>query len=128
MKTLKLLSIVLMTILSCPFFTSCSSDDDNDDNKSTEIVGKWQQTNSSGTEITVTFNKNKTGNIYYVFYDSNGRQTGSTTENFEYAYDALEHEVVIIGDTQLEGSWNVTITASLLVLEDYSHEYRFTKV
>jgi len=119
------MALVAMLLSLC--FMACSSDgDDNNVSGSSLIVGSWKQTNSYGTVITLTFNSNKTGVVTYTHYDD-GRQTGSKTENFEYVYDSAEQEVKIYGDTQIDGEWDVTITATLLILEDGSHQYRFTK-
>jgi len=126
-KTLRFIGMVLMAVLVSVSFAACSSDDDDDNvSGSSSIVGSWKQTNSYGTVITLTFNSNKTGVVTYAFYDDE-RLTGSKTENFEYVYDSTEQEVKIYGDTQIEGEWDVTITATLLILEDGSSQYRFTK-
>lgn len=128
MKQIRLIGMALVAVLMSFCFTACSSDDDdNDISNGTNIVGSWKQTNSAGTVITLTFNSNKTGMVTYVYYDDNNRQTGSATENFEYIYNSTENEVKIYGDTQIEGDWDVTITATMLILEGGGHQYRFTK-
>lgn len=128
MKTLRYFGVVLMTILLSLGFAACSSDDDDDNaSGSTSIVGSWKQT-SDGQLATVTFNANMTGVVTFVYYNDDGREIGSVTENFEYYYDAAKQFVKIYGDTELDGEWDVTITATMLILEDYVIQYRFTRV
>lgn len=122
-KTFRFIGMVLLTVLMCVGFTACSSDDDDDANGSSSIVGTWKYIDSYEDEmLTMTFNSNKTGVLTVTYYDD-GRQTSSTTENFEYSYNATEEEITIVG-SDLEGTYSVKITSSYLVLGGV----KFTKV
>lgn len=105
--------------VSSAAFTGCSSDDDNEvqQPQTASLIGKWQQTNSYGTIITLTFNADSTGNCLYEYSNNN-----FDSEYFEYQYDSTEHELRVIGDTQLEGDYDVTITANKLRLEFYYYD------
>ena len=108
-------------------FTSCSDDDDQAQQaQATGLVGSWTQTNSGGTVITLTFNANQTGNCHYKYTNGN-----SESEYFEYQYIESDLYLRVIGDTQLEGDYDVTITATKLRLEFWNGEgysyYEFTR-
>lgn len=108
-------------------FTGCSDDDDQAQQvQATGLVGSWTQTNSGGTVITLTFNANQTGNCHYKYTNGN-----SESEYFEYQYIESDLYLRVIGDTQLEGDYDVTITATKLRLEFWNGEgysyYEFTR-
>ena len=82
-NNLKYMAMALFVAMLSLSFTACSDDDDDDGGSRPSIVGSWEQTNSYGTEITVTFNSNKQGSVTYTYYDSNDVPTGNETEFFE---------------------------------------------
>ena len=112
-----------MTMMVC--FTSCSSDSSSS-SSTDSIVGSWKQTNDYGTEITITFNSNRTGKVQYEYPDDGG----GAYEVFEYYYDTEEKELTVTGDTQLKGKYDVVITATKLILEDYYYDiqYEFKRI
>lgn len=115
MKTLRLLGMILMTLFLSINFIACSNDDDDDDTSTPSIVGTWKYTDSDEeVELTLTFKSNKTGVVTVTSYED-GRQVANQTENFEYSYNSTEEKVTIVG-SELEGTYNVTITASYLML------------
>lgn len=126
MKTWKLLMMLFALTITCVAFTGCSDDDDDapQQTQTNSIVGKWSQTNSSGTVITLTFNGNPTsGNCHYKYPNGN-----TETEYFEYQYLPNDLLLRVIGDCQLEGDYDVTITATKLRLGFYEGYYEFTRV
>ncbi len=102
-------------------FTGCDKDEDQVQVQATGLVGSWAQTNSAGTVITLTFNANQTGNCHYKFPNGN-----TESEYFEYQYIPEELFLRVIGDTQLEGDYDVTITATKLRLTFYDYDYGST--
>lgn len=125
MKNLKFITGLLFFVLAVGF-TSCSSDDDDKNTITDSIIGSWKQTNDYGTEITLTFNKNRTGKVNYEYPEDGG----GSYEVFEYYYDIEEKELRITGDTQLSGWYDVVITATKLILVDDHDdiEYHFKKI
>ncbi len=122
LKNFKFMAMLMFVALMGMSFTSCGEDEEGGGGKgSYAIVGKWQQTNDYGTAITITFKANKTGKVEYSFADG---ETGSY-ENFEYDYDAGDHSLFIMGNTQLAGTWYINLTANNLILKEYetSTEY-----
>ncbi len=119
MKQIKFFAMLLALTMTMGF-TSCS-EDDNGGNDDIPLVGAWHQTNDYGTEITLEFNNDKTGRVRYE-YPNNG---GGAYDIFEYDYDSEERELEIIGDTQLEGRYDVTITATKLILDEYYDGIRY---
>jgi len=120
MKTWKLLMMLFALTITGLAFTGCSDDEDEavQQSQTNSLVGKWRQTNSSGTVITLTFNSNRTGNCHYKFPNGN-----TETEKFEYQYIPIDLYLRVIGDCQLEGDYDVTITATKLRLGFYDYEY-----
>ncbi len=117
MKNFKYLSMILMSLLMCVSFVSCSDKDDEPGNNSS-IFGLWTQTNSYGTIIDISFSKDQTGMVKYTY------PSGSTsTEYFEYVFttdsDGYSYLRVISDDCQLVGSYDVVVTPSLLTLEKW---------
>ena len=124
MKNLKFLAgLMIMSMMVC--FTSCSSDSDSGSSVDS-IVGSWKQINDYGTEITITFNINKTGRVQYEYPEDGG----GSYEIFEYYYDIEDKELTVTGDTQLRGKYDVVITATKLILEDYYDgiQYEFKRI
>ena len=107
-----------MSMMVC--FTSCSSDSDSCSSVNS-IVGSWKQINDYGTKITITFNINKTGRVQYEYPEDGG----GSYEIFEYYYDTEEKELTVTGETQLRGKFDVVITATKLILEDYYDDIQF---
>lgn len=114
-----LMMIVAMLAMSVSF-SSCDPDDG--DIEKVSIVGKWEQVNSAGTVITVTFNSNRTGVVHYLYTNN----TGDENENFEYDYIDSDRSLTVIG-SQLNGVYYVTLTATKLVLSNSKHTYSFDK-
>lgn len=114
--------MVFALTVSSVSFTGCSSDDEETQQPQTNgLIGKWAQTNSSGTVITLTFNANSTGDCHYKYPNGN-----SENEYFEYQYIPEDLYLRVIGDTQLEGDYDVTITATKLRLGFYDYDYNKT--
>ncbi len=115
-----LMSLILATSFSA---VSCS-DDDDDAAANDSIVGSWEQVNDYGTVITLRFNSNKTGVIEFVYPDG----SGSSTENLEYDYLPEDRYLEIFG-SQLDGEYEVSLTATKLRLKNYSVNvaYEFTR-
>ena len=126
-NNLKYMAMALFVAMLSLSFTACGDDDDDDGGSRPSIVGSWEQTNSYGTEITVTFNSNKQGSVTYTYYDSNDVPTGNETEFFEYDYNTTDGTLVVIGNTQLEGTWSVNVMSTKLMLSNSSASYVFTK-
>lgn len=123
----KVFSMMLMLLVMSISMVSCDKDEEPAAPVS-KIVGTWQQTNSYGTSISITFNADETGYIKYGYSTGN-----NSTEIFEYTYDEAESELYIIGDDcQLSGYYDVAITASKLTLDGYANgeygRYIFNKV
>ncbi len=120
MKTWKLLLMLFALTFTGVAFTGCSDDEDEaaQQTQTTGLVGKWRQTNNSGTVITLTFNANRTGSCHYKYPNGN-----SETENFEYQYLPSDLYLRVIGNCQLESDYDVTITATKLRLGFYDYEY-----
>ena len=111
MKNLKFLAgIMIMSMMVC--FTSCSGDGDSG-SPVDSIVGSWKQVNDYGTEITITFNSDRTGRVQYEYTEDRG----GSYEKFEYYYDTVEKELTVTGETQLNGRYDVVMTATKLILE-----------
>lgn len=114
-----LVMMVAMFAMSISF-SSCGDDDEDIDKVS--IVGKWEQVNSAGTVITVTFKSNRTGVVHYLYTNN----TGDENENFEYDYIDSDRSLTVIG-SQLNGVYYVTLTATKLVLSNSKYTYSFDK-
>ena len=71
-------------------FTSCS--DDDDDNPTSSIVGKWECQDIDGYYI--TFKSNKTGLEEYKM-DGN-----YLSGSFEYSYNPEQQQVTIVGSNE----------------------------
>lgn len=113
MKQIKFLGMLLIALTMCIGITSCEKDEPTvGGNK--KIVGTWVQTNDYGTSIEITFKSNSTGYIDYIYESGN-----SERELFEYEYDPTDDEVFITGDCQLNGMYEVHITANTLTLAGY---------
>lgn len=125
MKQIKFFAMLLALTMTLGF-TSCSESEDGA--PKSPISGSWVQTNDYGTVITLVFNDNLTGTVRYE-YPNDG---GGAYDVFEYFYDAEDKELTVIGDTQMAGIYDVTITAKTLILYQYTtdgiHEYRFTRI
>lgn len=132
-KFLKSLFVTMIVVAVSIGFTSCGDDDDDDEPvKVTSVIGKWQQVNSYGTTITITFKKDATGSIFYEFPSGSDQ-----TEYFEYRLqtDSDGDQTIFISsdDCQLSGTYDVILTPSTLTLTGYiSGEgavmYKFNKV
>lgn len=132
-KIFKTFFLTMMIAALCAGFTSCGSDDDEDEPiKVTSVVGKWQQTNSYGTTITISFKKDATGSIFYQFTSGSDK-----TEYFEYRLqtDSDGDQTIFItsDDCQLSGTYDVILTPSTLTLSTYisgegNVQYKFNKV
>lgn len=112
--------LMMMVLLLAMSSSSCR--DDDEDIVKVSIVGKWEQVNSAGTVITVTFNSNRTGVVHYLYTNN----TGDENENFEYDYIDSDRSLTVIG-SQLNGVYYVTLTATKLVLSNSKHTYSFDK-
>lgn len=125
MKTIKSLAMMMLLLVMTVVSSSCNKDDDEKDAgvPSSSIVGSWRQTNDYGTIITLTFRSDKTGVINYLYPEG----VGDENENFEYDYLESERSLLIIG-SQLNGTYTVSLTASMLILFNATSEFRFTKV
>ncbi len=125
MKQIKFFAMLLALTMTLGF-TSCESSEPRD--PKSPIAGSWVQTNDYGTVITLIFNDNLTGTVRYE-YPNGG---GGAYDEFEYFYDAEDKELTVIGDTQMAGIYDVTITAKTLILYQYTtsgiSEYRFTRI
>ncbi len=124
----KIFSMMLMLLVMSVSMVSCSDDDDEPAAPASKIVGTWQQTNSYGTKIAITFNTDETGYIVYTYATGN-----DSREVFEYTYDEEDDELYINGDDcQLAGYYDVAITATKLVLSGYANgdygTFEFKKV
>lgn len=120
--------MMLMLLVMSVSMVSCSDDPDEPVVPTSKIVGTWQQTNSYGTSIAITFNADETGYIVYR-YDSGNEDR----EVFEYTYDEEDDELYINGDDcQLAGYYDVAITATKLILSGYANgeygSFEFKKV
>jgi|GEM_PF-1325262 len=131
-KFLKSLFVTMIVVAVSVGFTSCGDDDDDDKPvKVTSVIGKWQQINSYGTSITITFKKDATGSILYEFPSGSDK-----TEYFEYNLktDSDGDQTIFISsdDCQLVGSYDVILTPSTLTLSGYTTDgpvmYKFNKV
>jgi len=116
----KYLMMMIAMLAMSVSFSSCG--DDDEDIEKVSIVGKWEQVNSAGTVITVTFNSNRTGVVHYLYTNN----TGDENENFEYDYIDSDRSLTVIG-SQLNGVYYVTLTATKLVLSNSKHTYSFDK-
>ena len=126
MKNFKFLTMMFVLVAMSLGFASCSDDDDNNDvpqNPTTSIVGNWQQINSAGTVITVQFRADRTGSVHYEYTNGN-----TETESIEYDYIESDRTITIIGDSQLNGYYTVTLTANILRLEFGTQYYQFTRI
>lgn len=118
MKKIKFLSMILVSLLMCVSFVSCSDDKDDEPGNNSSLYGQWTQTNDYGTVIDITFSANQTGMVKYTY------PTGSTsTEFFEFVFttdrDGDSYLRVISDDCQLVGNYDVYVTPTLLTLETY---------
>lgn len=114
LKYLMVAFIVAMLSLS---FTACGDDDDDVmvTPETSSIVGSWKYSGSDDdTSLIITFRSNNTGVVTVTAYE-NGRESGSTSENFEYSYSSTNQTVTLVGSS-LEGTYRVTVTASYLML------------
>lgn len=116
--------LLMSLFLATSFSAASCSDDDDDPAGNNSIVGTWGQVNDYGTIITLRFNSNKTGVIDFVYPDG----SGSSTENLEYDYQPEERYLEIIG-SQLDGEYEITLTATKLRLKKYygNTGYEFTR-
>ncbi len=111
-----LMSLFLATSLVSA--VSCS-DDDDDAAASDSIVGTWTWSGEDYS-LTAQFNPNKTGTLIVA---TDGR---SLTESFEYDYQPEKRHIVII-DSTLEGEYEVTMTATQLLLRDNGGYWEFSR-
>ena len=122
MKAVKFFAMMIAMVAMCVNFSSCGGGGDDPDIDKVSIVGKWEQVNSAGTVITVTFKSNRTGVVHYLYTNN----TGDENENFEYDYIDSDRSLTVIG-SQLNGVYYVTLTATKLVLSNSKHTYSFDK-
>lgn len=119
--------IAILAMLAFIPMTSCSDDNDEPDPKS-EIYGAWQQENSMGTLITITFQSDMNGDIEYIY--PSGKKS---MEYFEYSYTVSNTGNRILNimseDCQLHGRYYVEVTNTYIELTDTDGStYRFRKV
>ena len=113
--------LMLMLLMLAPLsLASCSDDKDKAEPATASLVGTWEQTNSAGTVIDVTFSRNGTGSVFYTFV------SGSTqTEFFEYTTkvdsDNDQYVYITSDDCQLTGNYEVKITPNTLTLIGYTN-------
>ena len=62
-----------------------------------------------------------------IFNDTYLRNAVYETEFFEYDYNTTDGTLVVIGNTQLEGTWSVNVMSTKLMLSNSSASYVFTK-
>lgn len=128
MKTLRMIGMVVMTILVCVVFASCSSDDETD---SFSIVGSWKTQNGSSTQIW-TFSPNGTYKV-----DSSSSKWGYdgdyTYSNGTLTYTDRSYSVVD-GKKEYSGEYStfvakVKVTSnSSFVLSISNEQLTFTRM
>ncbi len=122
MKNFKLFLMMFCATLTLGTFTAC--DDDDDAPHQSGLIGNWIQTEAYSS-TTISFLKNGTGKIHFEYKTSTG--TDGVNETFEYTIDKDDSYLVIIGST-LEGSYDVTVTNSVLQLVGESYRFELTRV
>lgn len=119
MKTLLRYFLVLATVvMTGVLFTSCDTDKE-DTFETGSIYGSWKQTNDSGTEIKLVFNKNSTGSVSY--YYPNGDME---IENFTFDYHK-DNRILKVLETScaLCGDYEVAVSAKRIELTGYNYYY-----
>lgn len=123
-KNLFLLMLMLMGAFATFSFTSCSDDDDETVVQDTNIVGSWQEDDTTDGIWVWTFNKNGSGTCRVT---DNG---SSYSFSFKYTYDGTT--LVITGEEDGEtytDTYTVIITdGSHITLVDGSYRTTFTRV
>ncbi len=109
-----------MSLFLATSFSAVSCSDDDDDSAANDsIVGTWTWTGENIT-LTAQFNSDKTGALVVA---ADGT---SITESFEYDYLPEERYLEIIG-SELEGKYEVTMTATKLRLRDSGGYWEFSR-
>lgn len=105
--------MLFVAILSLGF-VSCDDDDEDDKQPSTaSIVGTWFMQDEYGDKTTIVFNSNGKGTFSEEYSDGS-----QYSEKFEYAYDASEKELVVVGTDVFDGTYYVVLTSTTLRLTD----------
>lgn len=100
------------------FATSCEKVENNKESfEAGSIYGTWSQTNSSGTLITIAFNKNSTGYVNYAYPNGD-----SSRENFTFDYHQDNRYLQVLETScQLCGYYDVAVSAKRLELMGYNY-------
>lgn len=118
MKNLIKLTTTLMMLLLCIGMVSCSEDKEDDEPKSSSIVGTWQSEEDS--DYIIVFKSNGTG-----YEDWEGERW-----EFEYTYNAESGRLVMFEEDE-SYSYKVRISGKTLTLideeEDYSETFKKIK-
>lgn len=117
MKNLIKLTTTLMMLLLCIGMVSCSEDKEDDEPKSSSIVGTWQC--DEDDEYLFVFKSNGTG---YEDYE------GERWE-FEYTYNAESGRLVIFEEEDDSYSFKVRISGKSMTMTDEDGDsLTFTKI
>lgn len=112
MKIFNMKFILMLVVATLSLgFVSCGDDDDNKPS-STSLVGTWVM-EVDDLKITVVFNSNGSGTFLEEYEDGS-----QYSEKFEYAYDASERVLTVVGTDVFDGNFDVVLTTSALRLTD----------
>lgn len=122
MKRLGIFKFMVLTIFTAvlSFTLASCSEDDTSDVTGTTIVGTWATYENRYEKFILTFNKNGHATQTIEYYNDMGELINQDITPFQYTYDSTEKELTIIGgDTEFEGIWTISITASKMALGYY---------
>ena len=109
-----------MMTMMCISFTSCDEEEDKD--ISTGIIGSWYElAEDESSSLTITFRSDKTGSMLFM------SEENSLSQNFEYEYDTENSKLFIIGSL-LNGSYDIRLTATKLILSDDDTYSEFSRI
>lgn len=129
MKTIKLLSAMLLFVATSVCLTSCNKDDDKKEIEKSSIVGRWVYTETDNDDYKTTetwvFNSNGAGSYSYEELDPENEILASESRSFEFR---VQEEPDDNGNTWIEivynnedygtRKMNYVLTASKLILND----------
>lgn len=126
LNNLKYMAMALFVAMLSLSFTACSDDDDDSETSvtGTSITGTWVDGTPEDGEVTTLVFGTGRGTLTYIYYDSRENETSRDVQNFEYAYDAEDKILSIIGDDcDYQGQWRVSLTATRLLLSPVDADY-----
>ena len=116
-KILLFMMTILVMVLTCIGFTSCGSDDD--DNNSVSIVGTWEcewnDNDESGYTVLI-FNSNGTGILRDYYYEGK-KERLDEEEYFDWIFDEDTMKLKLLFGDEVE-TWRVEMLTSRKLVID----------